>query len=178
MALRAAYIRRIIVRKHMLALGMVAALVAAPALADKVAVLDSQAALLGTEAAKRAIDSLNSTLKPQRDRMDVLKKEIQALEAKAQKDAAVMSQKDKEALQKQAEAKFNEYNGLAQTVQQRAGQAQQTLFQGMVPKMEAVIEELRKAGAYTVIVEKKNVIWADPTVDLTKKVTEKLNAAK
>jgi Skp family chaperone for outer membrane proteins len=48
----------------------------------------------------------------------------------------------------------------------------------LIPKTEVVVEDLRKAGNYDIIIEKKNVIFATPEVDLTQKITDKLNAMK
>lgn len=167
-------------RHAMIVAGLVAGLLAAPAFAaePKIAVADTQLALMATDVAKKAVEKLQAEFKVQRDRMGQLKTEIEALEAKAKKDGAVMSEKDKKDLQKQAEGKFQEYNNLAQMVQKRTQEVQNELLQRMIPKMEVVIEEMQKANKYDIIIEKKNVIFADPTVDLTKKITEKLNAAK
>ena len=90
---------------------------------------------------------------------------------------AVMSDKDKRDLQKQGEGKVQEYNNLAQTVQKRTQEVQQELLERMIPKMEAVITDLQKTGKYDIILEKKSAIYTDPSVDITKKITEKLNAA-
>ena len=160
--------------------GLVAGLLSAPVFAAelKIAVADTQAALMASDAAKKTVEKLQIELKVQRERMVQLKTEIEALQAKAQKDGAVMSDKDKKDLQKQAEGKFQEYNNLGQTVQKRTQEVQNELLQRMIPKMEAAIDELQKASKYDIIIEKKNVIFADPSVDLTRKITEKLNAVK
>lgn len=166
--------------RHMIMVaGLVAGLVAAPAFAAdlKIAVADSQAALMASDVAKKAIEKLQGELKVQRDRMGQLKTDIEGLEAKAKKDGPTMSDKEKQALQKQAEGKIQEFNNLAQTVQKRSQEVQNDLLQRMIPKMEEVIDELQKTNKYDIIIEKKNVIFADPGVDLTKKITEKLNAA-
>ncbi|HEX6592419.1 MAG TPA: OmpH family outer membrane protein, partial [Moraxellaceae bacterium] len=143
----------------------------------KIAVADSQAALMASDVAKKAVEKLQGDMKVQRDRMAQLKTEIEALEAKAQKDGSIMTEKDKQNLQKQAEGKFQEYNNLAQAVQKRTQEIQNELLQRMVPKMEAAIDEIQKASKYDIIIERKNVIFADPGADITKKITEKLNAA-
>jgi outer membrane protein len=150
----------------------------APVLAGNVAVADSQSAILATEVAKKTFEKLNADMKPQRDRLEQLRKDIAAIEEKFQKNASVMSDKDKRELQKQAEAKINEFKTLADAVQKRANEVQQDMLKKLIPKTEVVVEELRKAGNYDIIIEKKNVIFADPSVDLTKKITDKLNAAK
>ena len=153
-------------------------MVSLPVLAGNVAVADSQTAIMATDAAKKTFDKLNTDMKPQRDRLDTLRKDIAGFEEKFQKNASVMSDKDKRDLQKQAEAKINEFKSLADAVQKRAQEVQQDMLKSLIPKTEVVVEELRKAGNYDIIIEKKNVIFADPSVDLTKKITEKLNAAK
>ena len=63
-------------------------------------------------------------------------------------------------------------------MQKRANEVQQEMLKKKKKKTEVVVEEIRKAGNYDIIIEKKNVIFADPAVDITKKITEKLNAAK
>lgn len=159
--------------------GLVAAMLVAPvAMAEtKIAVADSQAALMASDVARKVVEKLQGDLKVQRDRMAQLKGEIEGLEAKLQKDGAVMSDKDKRDLQKQGEGKIQEYNNLAQTVQKRTQEVQQELLERMIPKMEAVITDIQKAGKYDIILEKKSAIYTDPSVDITKKITEKLNAA-
>ncbi len=166
-------------RASLLIAGLLAATLSAPVLANtKVVVADSTAALMASNEARKAVEKLQGELKPQRDRMELLRKEVQALEQRFQKDSAVLSDKDKKDLQKQAEGKLSEYNNLAQVVQKRTQEVQNELLQRMLPKMEAAIDELRKAGNFDIIIEKKNVIFADTTVDITRKITEKLNAAK
>jgi Skp family chaperone for outer membrane proteins len=161
-----------------LALATMLTVIAAPALAGNVAVADSQSAIMATDVAKKMFEKLNADMKPQRDRLEQLRKDITGYEEKFQKNASVMSDKDKRELQKQAEAKVNEFKSLADAVQKRAQEAQQDMLKTLIPKTEVVVEDLRKAGNYDIIIEKKNVIFADPSVDLTKKITEKLNAAK
>lgn len=160
--------------------GLVAGLLSAPVFAAelRIAVADTQAALMASDVAKKTVEKLQVELKVQRERMAQLKTEIEALQAKVQKDGTVMSDKDKKDIQKQAEGKFQEYNNLGQAVQKRTQEVQNELLQRMIPKMETAIDELQKASKYDIIIEKKNVIFADPAVDLTKKITEKLNAAK
>jgi outer membrane protein len=160
-------------------LGIAAAVLLSPAaLANNIAVADSQAAVLASNLAHQTIDELNSTLKPQREHLEGLRKEITSIQDKFKKDGSVMSDADKKALQLQAQSKLNDYNGTAEGVQRRIEEAQTAMLKKVMPKLESIIEDLRKEGKYDVIVEKKYVIWASPDADLTKKITERLNAAK
>jgi Skp family chaperone for outer membrane proteins len=154
------------------------AVLTTPVFAGNVAVADSQAAIMATDMAKKTFEKLNNDMKPQRDRLEQLRKDISTIEEKFQKNASVMSDKDKRDLQKQAETKLAEFKNLADAVQKRANEVQQDMLKTLIPKTEVVVEEIRKAGNYDIIIEKKNVIFADPSVDITKKITDKLNAAK
>ncbi len=166
-------------RSLMTGLGLAAAIVLSPAAnANNVAVADSQAAVLASNAAKQTIDGLNTSLKSQRDRLEQLRKDITGIQERFQKDGSVMSDKDKQLLQAQAQSKLNDYNGTAEGVQRRIEEAQTTMLKNLMPKLEAIIEDLRKEGNYDIIIEKKYVIYTVPAADLTKKITDRLNAAK
>lgn len=157
--------------------GLVAALLSAPALAGSVAIVDSAAVLSGSDAAKKAAEKYEAATKVQRERMDKLKEELQALQAKYQKDQAIMSPKDKQDLQKQAEDKAGEFQRLGQAVGEAKQRTEQELQGSLVPKVRAIIEELRKANKYDLVIEKQGSVMAfDPAVDLTRKVIDKLNA--
>lgn len=157
--------------------GLVAGLLSTPVLAAGVAIVDSAAVLSGSDAAKKAAEKYDASTKVQRDRMDKLKAELQALQAKYQKDQAIMSAKDKQDLQKQAEDKAGEFQRLGQAVGEAKQRTEQELQGTLVPKVRAIIEELRKANKYDVVIEKQGAVMAfDPAIDLTKKVLDKLNA--
>ncbi len=148
------------------------------AYANNVAVADSQAAVLSSNIAKKTIEDLNVSLKPQRERLEKLRSEIQGIQEKFQKDAKILSEKDKKDLQAQGQNKLNEYNSTTDGVQRRIEEAQATMLKTLMPKMEKIVEDLRKEGSYDLIIEKKYVIWSSESVDLTKKITDRLNASK
>ncbi|HEX4869563.1 MAG TPA: OmpH family outer membrane protein [Moraxellaceae bacterium] len=156
--------------------GIVAALLASPVMAGGVALVDSAQVLAGSDAAKKAAEKYDAATKVQRERMDKLKEEIQGLQAKYQKDNAIMTPKDKQDLQKQAEDKAGEFQRLGQAVGEAKQRTEQELQGSLVPKVRAIIEELRKANKYDLVIEKQGVMAFDPAIDLTKKVIEKLNA--
>ncbi len=106
-----------------------------------------------------------------------MRKELSAIEEKFQKNGAIMSAKEKTDMQNSARQKLDEFNNLAQALQKRAQDVQQEMVQKMLPKMEAAVEEIRQAANIDIIIERKNVIWSEPSTDITKKITEKLNAA-
>lgn len=105
----------------------VALMTAVSAHATNVAVADTQAAFLASNFAKKTVDDLNATLKPQRDKLEQLRAQLQALEARFEKDGKVMTDADRKALQAQAQSKMNEYTSTAQGVQRRIEETQATM---------------------------------------------------
>jgi outer membrane protein len=166
--------------RHMIAALVLAtaALTTHAAHANNVAVADSQAAVLASDLAKKTIDGLNTSLKPQRDKLEGLKKELNTFQQRFERDGKVMSEADKKTLQAQAQSKLNEFNSTAEGVQRKIEEAQSTMLKTLMPKLEVAVEALRKEGNYDIIIEKKYAIWAEPSADLTKKITDRLNAAK
>jgi outer membrane protein len=157
-----------------LVLGMASAAVAH---ATNVVVADSTAAVMSTDYAKKTFEKLNADMKPQRERLELLRKDLSGIEEKFQKNSSIMTDKEKGELQTQARQKLEEFNNLAQAVQKRAQDVQQEMIQKMYPKLEAAVDEIRKTKKIDMIVERKNVIWSDAANDITKEITTKLNAA-
>ncbi len=144
----------------------------------RVATLDREAALLGTNAAQAAQEKLAVDMKPQRDKLEQLRRDIKGMEEKFVKEAATMSERDKKALREQADQKANEFNALIAQVQKRTQDAQQELLNRLLPSMQVVLEELRKSGNFDMIIDRRGVVYADPDLDLTKRVVDRLNAVK
>lgn len=154
----------------------VAALSTSAAYANNVAVADSQAAIFNSKYAKQTVANLNSSLKPQRDRIEALQKELASIENRFKTDAKVLKEDQVRALQSQAQSKINEYNSTAEGLQKRVDETQATMYKTLLPKLEKIIEDIRKEGNYDIIIEKKNVIWSSPAVDITSKITQRLDA--
>lgn len=146
--------------------------------AMRMAVIDREEALLSSNTAKLAQDKLARDMKPQRDRLERLRSEIRGLEERFAKEGAGMADTAKRQLQQQAEAKALEFNTLIEQVQKRTQDAQQELLKRMVPSLETALEELRKAGNYDIILERRAVVLVPPEHDLTKKVVDRLNAVR
>ncbi len=155
-----------------------AALTGTAAYANNVAVADSQAALYGSAYAKQTLQSLETSVKPQKDRIAALTKEVSALQSRYDKDGKLMKPEEVKALQTQAQTKMNEYNSTMEGLQKRYEETQASIIKAQYPKLEKIIEDIRKEGNYDIIIEKKNVIWANETVDITAKIIQRLDAQK
>ena len=146
--------------------------------ATNIAVADSQNAVMSSDLAKQTVDTLNTSIKPQRDRMQALAKDIEDLNTRAEKDGKVIGADELKKMNAEYTSKTNEYKGLAEGVQRRVEDAQANMLKLLMPKMEAVIEQIRTENKYDIILEKKSAIWSAPEIDITKKITDRLNSLK
>lgn len=144
----------------------------------RIATLDREAALLATNAAQVAQEKLATEMKPQRDKLEQLRRDIKGMEEKFVKEAATMSERDKKGLREQADQKANEFNALIAQVQKRTQDAQQDLLNRLLPSMQVVLDDLRKSGNFDIIIDRRGVVYVDPDLDLTKRVVDRLNAVK
>ena len=143
-----------------------------------VAVIDVQAAILASDYAKERIAELKKQFAPEQQEIKELAQEIQKLQAKGEQDAAVMSESERKALAKSVEDKAVDYQFLVQKLQKSQNESQQELLAEMNPKLQLAIKEIIDEGIYNVILERRSAIFVSQDLDITKKVTEKLNSAK
>lgn len=152
---------------------------AAPAMAAelKVAVVNYEEVLWTSDAGKKWADSVNASMKPQTDKMAELKKAIDADNLKAQKDGAIMSDKEKRDLDQKRGAEISQYQQIEQDAQRALNESRQNYVDHVGAKIKAIVEDMRKAGGYTLILSASQVVvYVDPAFDLTKKIIDKLNA--
>ena len=93
----AVILRGFSMRHALMVVGIVAGLVSGSAMAAaNVVVADSQAALMATDVARKAVEKLQVEMKLQRERMEAIRKEVKVIEDRFQKDSTVLSDKTKD----------------------------------------------------------------------------------
>ncbi len=155
------------------------ALIAGTAAAElKIAVLDTQRALAESEEAKALIEKINNELKSEQDEVQSLGESLRSLNDKLNKDGEVMSAAEKRKAQKEIEDKQIDYQFLVNKLQKEVNDRRNELLQQMVPKVDAVLKDLIATEGYDMILERGNLRYANTKHDITRKVTEKLNAKR
>jgi outer membrane protein len=152
---------------------------AQPATSGKIAVLDSQAAILSTEQAQKGIKALGAQPEFDADKkqFEKLKKEYEDMVKQLQKDAAVMSNEQKEAQRKKLETKGSDIEYLGRKLQAKQQEAMQSIMQDQEPKFKKAVAELIKSENIGLLLDARTVIHADNSYNITSKVTEALNKA-
>ncbi|HEY9036844.1 MAG TPA: OmpH family outer membrane protein [Pseudomonadales bacterium] len=152
------------------------------ALADgKIAVLNQQQALLNTDVAQKRFKALEATeeYKKHMAGLEAVEKEGQDLLAKLKKDAAVMSETQKQ----EASKKLNDLKSDAQHFAKKLQEARQLEFQQVVrevgPRFQKVLSELLKSENIGLLLNQEaGVLYVDSSYDITAKVTDKLNRSE
>jgi outer membrane protein len=164
----------------LMSLALVAAL-AAPAVADtKVGYINLQETLQETKAGKAAKKKLETEKEEKQkmvnDKREKLKADAEALE----KQRGVLKA---EALAKKERDLQEDYAALQQLfmqLQQDLAKQEAMLTREIFNQASSIIQDIAKRDGYHMIVEKNEgaVLWADPTLDITKEVNRRLDAGE
>ena len=141
----------------------------------KIAVLDTQRALVESEEAQVLLKQAQEELQTEEAQVTSLGEEIVALQEKLQTDGEVMSATEQRKLQKDIEDKQIDYQFLVNKLQKEVQDRRQELLQQMVPKIDAVLKDLIELEGYDMIMERGSLRYVNSKHDITRKVTEKLN---
>ena len=141
----------------------------------KIAVLDTQRALVESEEAQALLAQAQQELQAEQDQLQTLNDEIVALTEQLQKDAEVMSPAEQRRLQKEIEDKQIDLQFLGNKLQKEVNDRRQELLQQMVPKIDVVLKDLIELEGYDMIMERGQLRYVNPKHDITRRVTEKLN---
>ncbi len=145
----------------------------------KIAVLDLQTAIIGTDEAQKRIKAL--VAQPDYDgnkkQLDKLKKEYEDMVKQLQKDMAVMSPEQKEAQGKKLESKRADMEFIARKLQGAQQEVMQGLMREMDPKLNKIIGDLIKSENIGLLLDSKSVMQVDASFNISNKVTEQLNKA-
>jgi outer membrane protein len=146
------------------------------AFAEKYAVVDMQKAATDTNYMKTQRASLDAALKPQQQTHERLTKEITDLQNKAQAEGKNMKEADLRKLEQDYASKMSAYNENAANMQKRVQSSLETINGTLGPKIDQVVDNLRKQGGYSIVLDRKAVVSYDPAIDLTTQVTQQVNA--
>ena len=151
-------------------------LVAASASAElKIAVLDTQRALIASEEAQSLSKKISEELQSDEAEAKALNDEVRALTEKLQKDGEVMNPAEQRKAQKDIEDKQIDLQFLVNKLQKAVQDRRQELVNHMLPKIDAVLKDLIELEGYDLIMERSNLRYVNTKHDITRKVTEKLN---
>jgi len=144
----------------------------------RIGYIDSQQILNEDPAAVRAQQAFEADLALYRAEVDQIGRDLQTLIDQYSQQEAMLSETAKANRQEEIRLKQTQYQQRISELEQQAGQRQAELVQPVMERINAVIEDIRADGAYSMIfdVAAQGIIAADPALDLTPEVVRRLQA--
>ena len=150
------------------------------AASTKVAIVDMQRAIMETNIAKKRLKEMQSDreYKANMREAEKIKNEGEALVAKLQKDGPVMGASQKADLQKRIKEKQSDLEHIGRKVQASQQRAMQDIGREFQGNAKAAIDQLIKSERIGLLLDSRSALHAEPSFDITAKVTKKLNDLK
>jgi len=157
---------------------LVALSVPAAAADVKIAVVNLQTVLETSVAGKAAQDQLKS----QRDKLEAdLKQkgnELQELEKRLQRDSMVMSKETREDKEREFRIKASDFQALQKKYRGDLQDLERQLMGDLQKDISALVSEIGKKEGYQLVISSIGVLYSQPSIDITARLVQELNAAK
>ncbi|SEQ95997.1 periplasmic chaperone for outer membrane proteins Skp [Amphritea atlantica] len=145
------------------------------AMAEKVAALSVQQALMNSKAAEAYRDKLSSEFSSEQKQLSDLKAQVKKIQDEIKKGQDTQSKEVQDQQRVQFQKAYGEYQRLGQALQQKQRQREEEFLKQMRPKLDVVIRSLIESGDYDMIVSKEATFYVKPELDITAKVVELLD---
>jgi outer membrane protein len=142
-----------------------------------IAYVDLQRIMVESEKGKEAKQVLTQEAERLKKSLDGKQNELQQMKDAIEKQGTTITLEARTEKEKQYQNKLKDYQRLANDYQTELQQKDMELTQKMLKDLEEVIKGVGEKEKYTLIVEKSQVLFASPTIDITPKVINLFNEA-
>jgi outer membrane protein len=124
--------------------------------------------------------SVQAELRTQKDKLegDLKQKanEIQEMEKRLQREAAVMSKESREEKEREYRIKASDFQALQKKYRGDLQDLERKLMGQLKKDIDSLMTEIGKKDGYTLIVSNIGILYSQPSVDITERVIQELNA--
>jgi outer membrane protein len=145
--------------------------------AVNIAYIDLQRVMVESEKGKEAKQVLTQEAERLKKNLDGKQAELQTMKDAIEKQGTTITPEARAEREKQYQNKLKDYQRLANDYQTELQQKDQEVTQRMLKDLEEVIKGIGDKEKYTIILERSQVLYASPTVDITPKVITLFNEA-
>ena len=142
---------------------------------NRVAVVNSQMALLESAAAKQYAKVSEQQFGEQINKLKGLESQYKTLMGKLEKEGPMMSEAERTKLQLEMRRKKEDWEYQARQLQVEKNEADQKELAKLQPQLEEAIQAVAKSEGYDVVIERAAARFVKPENDVTRKVIDKLN---
>lgn len=131
----------------------------------KVAIINSQKALLDTEEIKKAQKDMEARFKPRQDQMAKLEKDLQDIQTQLQ--SGKLNQVGEQELNATGQRKQRDLQRLQQDLQEDVDRERNDILQRAGTRMQDVVKKLADEKGLDLVIDSANTIFFKPTFDIT-----------
>lgn len=150
------------------------ALTSYAAAAMNVGVVDLQDIFHNSPKVEAASQTLQKEFLPDQQKIQAEQQKLQKLSTQLKRDASIMKDKDKAALQNQIQAEQQKVMQMSQDYQQKAFAAQQKTMQDIISHIQNVVKKIAQSKGLTIVFDKAATVYADSSLDITQDVRDAL----
>ena len=141
----------------------------------KVAIINSQKALLETEEIKKAQKDMEARFKPRQDQMAKLEKDLQDIQTQLQ--SGKLNQVGEQELNATGQRKQRDLQRLQQDLQEDVDRERNDILQRAGTRMQDVVKKLADEKGLDLVIDSANTIFFKPTFDITPEAVTAYNKA-
>jgi outer membrane protein len=165
------------VLKYVLLAGLIAAMPVLAQAADKIGVVNSQDVVMNSEVGKRAMQDLQNKATAKQQELARQGDELKKMDENFRKQSVTLSAEAKAKMQGEMEAKYKKFLDDQNSFQQQMGQEQTKVLEPLMKVFDQVVAEYSKKNGFSLIVERRAVLFVDPKQDVTADITKEFEAA-
>jgi outer membrane protein len=145
----------------------------------KIGYIDTRRVLQEAPGAQDARTTLERDMQGFQNQLKSMQDSLQAMMTDYQQKSLVMSADAKQKREQEIIAKRTGWEQRAEELQGQAARRQQEVMEPIMQRLEEVISQVRQAEGFAIVfdVASEAIVSADPSLDLTPKVIERLKAA-
>lgn len=140
----------------------------------KVGVVDIEQVLMTSPGGKKATAAFEASKKKKQDELDKKKKDFLQANADFEKQKSVLKDDAKQKKQAELEKSYAELGKYAADLERDLAKENAKMSQDLMKAAEPIIKDLAKAEGLTMLIDAHEVIWFDPAMDLTSKLSAKM----
>jgi len=141
----------------------------------KIAVINSQKAILDTEEIKKAQLDLTAKYKPRQDQLEKLQKDLQDIQNQLQ--SGKLNQLGEQELTAQGQKKQRDLQRVQQDLQEDADRDRNDILQRAGTRMQEVVKKLADEKGLDIVVDSANTLFFKPNLELTTDAVAAYNKA-
>ncbi len=144
----------------------------------KIGIINLDDALSNSSAGKAALSGLKSKFESREKSIAAQGEDLKKMQDELQKKSVALSQDAMKSKAADFEGKARKYLDDRNKLQQEEQQAQQTVLQPLLSRLQKVVSEYAAKNGFTVILEARSVPYYDPSLDVTAAVQAQFDKSK